>query len=127
MDSDLSLSVLAGELAVCRLPADAPAPAEPDERGSLFSVTRTATELSVVCPVSAAPEGATVETGWRALVVAGTLEFAMVGILSRLSSALADAGVSLFAISTYDTDYLLVQDLDGAVAALRGAGHQVTT
>jgi uncharacterized protein len=120
------LRVLDGELVVCRLPADAPAP-EPSAGAALFAVTRTREELSVVCPPGDAPADATVERGWRALVVAGPLDFGLTGILASLASPLAAARVSIFALSTYDTDYVLVREQALAVAidALRAAGHDV--
>jgi uncharacterized protein len=123
----LKLRVLAGELAVCRLPADAPAPATPPS-ATLFSITRTREELSVVCDAAQAPAGAQIQAGWRALQVAGPLDFALTGILASIAAPLALAGVSLFAVSTYDTDYVLVGEdaLDAAVAALRDAGHEVS-
>ena len=118
--------MLEGELAVCRLAPDAPIP---DIAGNaeLVSFTRTRAELSVVCPTEAAPQGATVEPGWRALGVVGPLDFALTGILASLAGPLAAAGVSIFAISTYDTDYVLVraERLDAAIEALRAAGHEV--
>jgi uncharacterized protein len=119
--------VLAGELAVCRLPAEAPVPSLPDD-AALSSVTRTADELSVVCPVAAAPPGARVEPGWRALQVAGPLDFALTGILAAIAAPLAQAGIAIFATSTYDTDYVLVREaaLPAAVEALRRAGHAVS-
>jgi hypothetical protein len=123
----LTLRVLDGELAVCRLAADAPAPAIPDA-AALFAVTRTPEELSVVCAAAYAPEGARVEAGWRALRVAGPLDFTLTGILAAIAGPLARAGVSIFAVSTYDTDYVLVRGdaLHIAVAALRDAGHDVS-
>jgi hypothetical protein len=123
----LKLRVLAGELAVCRLPAGAPAPTPPPG-ATLFSITRTPDELSIVCAAADAPAGAQVQTGWRALQVAGPLDFALTGILASIAAPLALAGVSLFAVSTYDTDYVLVgaDALDAAVAALRDAGHDVS-
>lgn len=123
----VTLRVLAGELAVCRLPADAPLPS-PTQRAALFSITRTADELSVVCPLADAPGNARVERGWRALQVAGPLDFALTGILASIAEPLARAGVSIFAVSTFDTDYVLVGEdaLDVAVATLRDAGHEVS-
>jgi len=93
----------------------------------LVSVTRTADELSVVCPADLAVPADQVESGWRLLTVRGPFEFTLTGIMSALASALAAAGVSLFALSTYDTDHLLVKDDDlaRAVTALREAGHDV--
>jgi len=125
--SPVSVRVLDGELAVCRLPAGAPAPPAP-AGAELFAVTRTREELSVVCPAAHAPADATVEPGWRALCVLGPLDFGLTGILASLAAPLAAAGVSIFAISTYDTDYVLVREdaLAAAVEALRGAGHVVS-
>lgn len=122
----LNLEVLSEKLAVCRLPADAQVPkwAWSD---SLSSVTRTGDELSVVCAEGAVPNDVTRTPGWRAIKVRGPLDFDLVGILARLSEVLAQAGVSIFAISTYDTDHILVRDtqLDAAVKALNDAGHEV--
>ena len=123
----VTLRVLDGELAVCRLPADAPAPPIP-AGAALFAVTRTRDELSIVCPRAAAPADAEVEPGWRALGVAGPLDFGLTGILTSLATPLAAARISIFAISTYDTDYVLVRDsaLPAAIDALRDAGHTVS-
>ncbi len=122
-DTTLTLTVLPGTLAVCRLPADAALPAWAGG-GALLSLTRTADELSVVCGEDAVPAGVTGERGWRAFQVAGPLDFALTGILARLTAPLAQAGIAIFALSTYDTDYLLVRTpmLAPACAALRQAG-----
>lgn len=122
----MKLRALPAELAVCRLPADAPATAP--GAGALWSVTRTADELSIVCPVADAPAGAEVERGWRALQVAGPLDFALTGVLAAVAVPLAEADVSIFAVSTYDTDYVLVREaaLPAAAEALRLAGHDVS-
>lgn len=114
-----------GTFAVCRLPACAPWPLP--RRGPLLSITRTAEEMSVVCPSENAPRGARVEDGWRALKLEGPIPFAEIGVLSALSGTLAGAGLGLFALSTFDTDYLLVKegDLAAAVEALRRAGFDV--
>lgn len=120
-----TLLVLDGLFAVCRLPADAAWPAWPS--GEFVSVTRTADELSVVCREDAVPEGVRREDGWRCLRVAGTLDFSLVGVLAFLLVPLAEAGVSVFALSTFDTDYLLVkaEKLKAAVDVLRRDGHVV--
>lgn len=92
------------------------------------SVTRTADEISVVAPVGlVTPEGAVVEGGWRAMVVLGPLDFALIGILAGLASTLANAKVSIFALSTFDTDYILVKEerLQAARDALVAVGHTV--
>ncbi|HMP57742.1 MAG TPA: ACT domain-containing protein, partial [Gemmatales bacterium] len=95
--------------------------------GDLFSVTRTADELSVVCRQEAVPEGVVCERGWRCLRVAGSMPFTLVGVLASLTTPVARAGVGVFAFSTFDTDYLLVKEADftKAVVALRAAGHVV--
>ena len=125
-DHRLELRVLPGRLAVCRLPADAPIPGWVLV-GAVVSVTRTTDELSVVCPEESVPDEVQAERGWRALRVIGALAFALTGVLASLAVPLAEAGVSIFALSTYDTDYVLVRenDLPRAVAALVYAGHTV--
>ena len=122
----LSLELLDGSFAVARLDPGSPLP-EWADGGAISSTTRTADELSVVCESERLPEGVRAERDWRCLKVAGPLDFSEVGILADLTAALAHAGISLFALSTYDTDYLLVRagDLEGAVAALRERGHLV--
>lgn len=122
----LNLKVLPGAFAVCRLPAGKTLPPWALS-GPFSSVTQTQEELSVVCLESAVPVGVRSEGGWRGLQVVGPLDFALTGILCSLAAPLAEAGISIFAISTFDTDYLLVKavDLAAAVDALRQAGHHV--
>jgi len=127
----LVVDVRPGEYTISRLPADAPVPADLLDLPGLVCVTRTPDELSIVCPSDHAPStdaGAAAQPGWRLLTVRGPLEFTLTGIMAALSGELAAAGVSLFALSTYDTDHLLVKatDLDRAVQALRNSGHEVT-
>lgn len=124
----VELDVLPTTVAVCRLEADAPLPAWVDvDGGDLVSVTRRRGELSVVCPESVVPADALAERGWRVLAVRGPLDFALTGILAALAVPLAAAGVPIFALSTHDTDLVLVQgqDLPAAVDALVAAGHTV--
>lgn len=125
----LTLDLLRSEYAVYRMPPDTELPLDllRDNRNALISISRTAQETSVICPAELAGDGAWVERGWRALTVRGPLEFTLTGIMAALSGALAAAGVTLFALSTYDTDHVLVKqtDLARAVAALREAGHAV--
>jgi hypothetical protein len=122
----LTLEVLAGSYAVCRLDAAAPLPAWADG-GPFVSATRTGAELSVVCAEGVVPSGVCAEPGWRCLRVRGPLGFGMTGVLASLAGPLASSGVSIFVVSTYDTDYLMVQerDLDRGVDALERAGHTV--
>jgi hypothetical protein len=121
----ISLRVLDGLFAVCRL--------DPTERvpenlplASLLSITHTPRELSIVCRESRGLPG-TIESGWRCLVVDGTLAFDQVGILASLAQPLAEAGVSIFVLSTYDTDYLMVKEelLETSLEALQAAGHTI--
>jgi Uncharacterized conserved protein len=123
----LSLTLLPERYAICRFAPDA---GTPDWAvGSFVSVTRTGKELSVVCPAASVPPSvaACTDTGWHVFEVAGPLDFSQVGILASLCTPLAEANVPLFAVSTFDTDYLLVQEtsLEAAVDALTAAGHQV--
>ena len=91
------------------------------------SVTRTPDELSIVCSEASVPPTARAQRGWRALEVQGPLDFSLTGVLAALTAPLAQARISIFALSTYDTDYLLVpgEDLARACATLTAAGHTV--
>jgi uncharacterized protein len=122
----LQVIVMPHRLAICRLgPADDLPVAV--LRASFWSATRTSEELSLVIPEDFVPEGCRCERGWRAFQVAGPLDLTLTGILSALAAPLALAGISLFALSTYDTDYVLVLEkhLDQAMAVLSQAGHRV--
>jgi hypothetical protein len=124
--SPLTLTLLPGPLAVCRLPAESPTPAW--AAGAVTSVTRTPQELSVVCAEEAVPEAVRAERGFRCLAVSGPLDFALTGVLASLAGPLAKAGVSIFVLSTFDSDLLLVREavLPEAVAVLRAAGHHIS-
>ncbi|MBB75494.1 MAG: hypothetical protein CMJ75_13390 [Planctomycetaceae bacterium] len=121
------LQTLADTFAICRLAAADPIPAWAE--GGVVSITRTAEELSIVCSQQRVPQQVTHEGDWRCLRVVGPLDFSLVGVLSALSGTLAAAGISLFAISTFQTDYLLVRqtDLAAAVTSLAAAGHDVAS
>ena len=121
MSLALTLSLLPGRFAVCRLAADAVVPATLLSSPQAFlSITRTADELSIVCTEELTPAGAKVQPGWRAFKVEGPLDFTLTGIMATLATPLATAKISLFAVATFDTDYLLVQeaDLEPAITAL---------
>jgi hypothetical protein len=126
MANGLSLCILPGRLAVCRLPPDAPLP-KPPHSTSFWSATRTEEELTVVLPEEAASTGWKAEKGWRCFKVLGPLDFSLTGILASLAASLAEAGIPIFAISTYDTDYILVKEenLEKAKQALLASGHSV--
>jgi hypothetical protein len=123
---DWDIELLPGDLAACRLSAGAPLPRW--AAGSFVSFTRAVGELSVVCDAAAVPSGVRSQAPYRALRIAGPLDFGLTGVLAAVAVPLAQAGVPIFAISTYDTDYVLVRasDVAPACAALRAAGHRVT-
>jgi hypothetical protein len=119
---ELTLLALPGAFTVCK-----PRAALWQDKPFHF-LSRTDGERSLVCPTADAPQDCEArEDGWRGMRVAGVLDFSLIGILARLASALAAAGVSLFAVSTYDTDYLFVKDADydRASYALREAGCRI--
>lgn len=122
----LTLLMLDGSFAICKLAADAPIPPWATA-GHFLSITRTAEELSVVVPQDAVPEGVVSERGWRCLRVTGTMPFSAVGVLASLTAPLAEASISVFAVSTFDTDYLLMKgtDFERAVTALTQARHSL--
>ena len=122
----MELTLLRQELAVCRLDADSEFP-EWARKGPFFSLTRTPDEASIVCSQTDVPEGIRHEGGWRAFRLKGPIDFSAVGILASLTAPLARSGISLFALSTFDTDYLLVKgaDVKRATLALREEGHRV--
>jgi hypothetical protein len=110
----LALEWAPGAFAICRLlaAADVPAWAAAGSGQSLVNITRTEHELSIVVPQEVVPEGVQSQRGWVAMRVAGKLDMKSVGVLARLTSALADAEVPVFTISTFDTDVLLVKSPD---------------
>jgi len=95
--------------------------------GKFYAVVRSGTELSIVCQKELVPAGIRSEAGWRAFKVAGTIPFELTGILASIANPLADAEVSIFAISSYDTDYVLVKEenIDKVIKILTLAGHHI--
>jgi hypothetical protein len=122
----LELTLLAERFAISRLAADAPVP-DWATQGPFFSVTRTGDELSIVSELSHVPVGVQSQPGWRVLKVHGPFVLSEIGVLSALAAPLAEAKISLFAVSTFDTDYLLVaaETLSAAITALGRAGHTI--
>src|SRR5271166_2496433 len=125
----LKFRVLEEHLAVCRLSHDAPLPTWALEE-KFFCVVRTRDELSIVCSEKACtasqiPDGAAIEHGWIGLRLEGPFPFSMTGVLASFLQPLAEAQIPIFAISTFDTDYVLIkqEDLESAVMALTEAGH----
>jgi len=122
----LSLSILPETLAICRLGKEDGIPGWA-LGGSFVSITRTSEELSIVGTQTQVPEGVRRDAGWRCLKVEGPLNLSATGVLASFLTPLAREGISVFALSTYDTDYLLVKqkDLEKAVMILSQNGHQV--
>lgn len=123
----LPLDVVPGTLAICRLPAEADVPAWASAPGPFVTISRTPDELSITVAQDAVPAGVRCERDYRAIRVRGPLSPNLVGILLSIAEPLAEAGLSIFAISTFDTDYVLVRssDLPAALDALARAGHKI--
>jgi uncharacterized protein len=122
----LTLQVLPDFFAVCRLAPDAELPGWAI-KGTFRSVSWTKEELSIVCEDLLVPREIRAERGWRAFRIQGPLDFALVGVLLQLAEPLAKAGISIYAISTFDTDYVLVKSdrFSDACEALTKYGHRI--
>jgi len=105
----LTLSILPQAFSICQLPREQEVPVW-DFQSSFYNVCKTADELSIVCEEDDVPDGIKKTKGWRAFKVAGPLDFALTGIVAALAKPLAEHNIPVFVISTYDTDYLLVQN-----------------
>jgi len=121
----LTFRQLPDRYVVCRLAPDAPIPTW-IPTGSLVSITRTQDELSIVCPEPATLPNVKCEAGWAALKLEGPFPFTVTGVLSSFLVPLAENKIPIVAVSTFDTDYVLVKldNLEAAVDALKKAGHQ---
>ena len=114
----MDIQCLWPEFAVCRLPSIDGV----DFSGEFVFLSKTDDEISLVCETGHAPPGVTAsEPGWRALRVAGVLDFALIGVIARITGLLAEVGISVFVVSTYDTDYVFMK------AEYYGRGIQVLT
>jgi len=122
----LTLTLLEGQSAVCRLPAGSALPAW-FVPGALSHVSWTDEELSIVCDEGRVPEDVQCERGWRSLMLRGPFAFDLTGILAQVLQPLADADIGIFAVSTFDTDYVMVKQehLRASLEALRAAGHAI--
>lgn len=122
----LRLTILPDGYAICRL---SPGDALPSwiSLGNFFSITRTAEELSIICSEANIPSGVHCQPGWRLIKFEGPFEFSQIGVLASVTLPLAESGVSQLTISTYDTDYIMVQagELNLAIQALEAAGHSI--
>lgn len=120
----MELRVIDGDFSICKVRE-----AGPEMHALPFCfIGKTDEELSVVCPTGDVPaETLARDDGWRMFGVVGSMDFSLTGVLAGLSRVLADAGVGIFAVSTYNTDYILVKadQLDRTLGALRQAGYDV--
>jgi len=125
-DRILTIKLLKNKLSVCRLSNNELIPQWANE-SDFFSITKTLDELSIVCTQDKVPSEIQCERDWMAFKVEGPLDFSLIGILSSISTILADEKISIFAISTYDTDYILVKDkeVDKAIEALSAERYQI--
>ena len=125
-DRRLELILGPEALSICRLPPGVAIP-EWAQTGIFVAITRTSEELSIICPSPSVPAGVPSNGGWRAVKVQGPWTFSEVGVLRAVVDPLTDAGISLLAVCTFDTDYVLVRqaELTAALQALKGAGHHV--
>lgn len=120
----MTIKVVEGEFCVCQV-RDL---AEIDFRDAFVFVSKTDREISLVCRAQSAPAGAIARNdGWKAFRIAGALDFSLVGVLARIAAVLADEKISIFAVSTYDTDYILLkkEKLAAALAALERQGYDI--
>jgi len=124
MNHQLTITVHPEVFAICRLEPNAELPAWASG-GRFLTVSRTPLELSIVCAQTGIPDGVVAERGRRLLQVEGVLPFSLTGVLAAVAAPLAEAEISIFAVSTYDTDYVLVSeaDLERAIQVLETAGH----
>lgn len=127
MTRTFALTLLESPMSIVRLPPDTRIP-DWARGGDLLSISRTRDELSIVAVTNLVPDVEQRSDGWRAFRVEGPFDFSEIGVIAALSQCIASAGISLFVISTWDTDYVLVRraDLESVVAVLETAGHSVS-
>ncbi len=123
----MTLTAIEGNYSVYRFAPDAQIPRRLFETDTFISITRTVDELSVVCEGGLNLGQTAEEAGWNLVKIEGPLDFGMVGVISSISAPLAVASISIFVISTYDTDYIMVkrETLAQAASILHGAGFNV--
>jgi len=121
----VQLFVLPEKMAICKLDAKEQVPAWAEKA---FSITRSDEELSIVCEAKEVPETITQSKHWVMLKIAGPLDFNLVGILASIAVPLAKVDISIFVLSTFDTDYILVKEekREESIQALREAGFTMS-
>jgi hypothetical protein len=123
----MKLTVMKNTYAICKLDSDSPIPTWVHASHGFASMTYTQEELSIICEDAYIPPDIKQERGWRIIKVIGPLDFSLVGVISKITGILAKAGVCLFTVSTYETDFILVRQdsLDTAIHALREAEMEI--
>ena len=123
----LQLSLLKDKYGICTLPNTATIP-DWALKQSLASITRTEKELSIVCRREILPSQYQSDLNWRCFKIDGSFDLNQIGVISSIASPLADAGISIYVISTYDTDYFLIQEqnLEQTISTLADIGHNIT-
>ena len=106
----LTLSILPEKIGICHFDKNSPIPDWALERTNFTSITRTMDELSITLPQEKIPGGVMAERDWRAFNLEGDVELASIGIIAALAKPLAEAGISIFNVSTYETNYILVEE-----------------
>lgn len=120
----MDIKKIKADFTVCKLKK----PSAIDFSNEFCFVGKTDEELSLVCPTEHVPDGVIErEDGWKAFRIQGTLDFSLIGILSKIAGLLADNGISIFAVSTFNTDYILVKadDYEKALELLDKAGYRI--
>ena len=122
----LTLELMKGNYGVCRLRENSPIPVW-CQQGEFYSITKTKDELSIVCLEEYVPNGVQVEKEWCIIKIVGPLDFSLIGILSKISQLMAECEISIFALSTYDTDYIMVKQakIVQAIEKLKEAGYNI--
>ena len=122
----LSLSSIPERFAVCQLDHQAKIP-DWVFAGELFFISRTLDELSIICPEKSVPPNIQSMVGWRGLKIEGPFEFNEIGVLAAITAPLAQAHISLLTFSTFDTDYIFLQEtqFEGSLIALEAVGHEI--
>lgn len=122
------LRLLPDRYAICTLPPDAPPPMPPTN-ATIWSLTITVRERSLVCVESKAPENAEIDAGWRAFYLEGPMPFDLAGVLLGVITPISSNGLGVFALSTFDSDLVLIREevLEAAIVHLLAAGHIVHT
>jgi uncharacterized protein len=122
----LTLFLLPETFAICRLAPGTPLP-DWVQTNAFFSLTNTSEEVSLVCPQESLPSDVNADRDWRCFKLQGPIPFSLTGILNSITAPLAQASLGIFAISTYDTDYVLVKQevVPQALSALTDAGHTI--